>query len=186
MSRIRFLAYIAIVLVLATAIDALAANRVPTRSIPSTVPTLRGAVAVGTLVALDPKADVAEFRIRCGWYARRGKPTEPEATVAQRKLHPGLWKVGLRGLGFNAETYPSGPASGIAHNVALHTWERSSVRAGWTGTVFLASGWNKPFLSDGPDDRHLPRHPRLTAARPYGHRAAESGRSSRFAFRRQA
>jgi hypothetical protein len=134
----------------ATATGVLAANRVPTRSIPSTVPTLRGVVALGTLVALDPKTDVAEFRIRCGWYARRGKPTDSEATIALHKLRPGLWKVDLRRLGFNAETYPNGPASGVAHDTALNTWERYSVRAGWAGTLFLPSRWSNPFLSDGP------------------------------------
>jgi len=138
-----------IALLLATATGALAAG-VPVRSIPSTVPALRGAVALGTLVALDPKADVAEFRIRCGWYARRGKPTDPEATMPQRKLRPGLWKVALRGFAFNVETYPNGPASGIAHDAAINAWERYVVRAGWTGTLFLASGWNAPFVSDGP------------------------------------
>ena len=122
---------------------------VPVRPISRTVPTLRGAVALGTLVALDPKSDVAEFRVRCGWYARRGKRTDPEATVPTRKLHAGLWKIALRGFGFDFETYPNGPASGINHTITLNTWERYVARTGWTGTLFLASGW-KPFLSDAP------------------------------------
>jgi hypothetical protein len=32
--------------------------------------------------------------------------------MPKRKLHPGLWRVALRGFAFNIETYPSGPASG--------------------------------------------------------------------------
>jgi hypothetical protein len=138
---------IGLLLVMAT--GALAANRVPLRSIPSTVPALRGAVALGTLVALDPKAEVAEFRIRCGWYAGRGKPTDPQATIAVRKLRPGLWKVPLRGVVFNVETSPNGPASGVAHPTSLNGWERYVTRSGWTGSLWLASG-SKPSLSDGP------------------------------------
>ena len=126
------------------------AARLPLRPIASSVPALRAAVALGTLVALDPKSDVAEFRIRCGWYAARGKPTDPQATMPKRKLQPGLWKVSLRGFAFIVETYPNGPASGIAHATNLKTWERYVARAGWSGTLFLPSGWSKPFLSDGP------------------------------------
>jgi hypothetical protein len=111
---------------------------------------LHAAVALGTLVVLDQKSDVAEFRIRCGWYAARGKPNDPQATMPKRKLHPGLWKVALRGFAFNTESYPNGPASGIAHGTTLKTWERYVIRTGWTGTLFLPSGWSKPFLSDGP------------------------------------
>jgi hypothetical protein len=125
-------------------------GRVPVHPIQTTVPALHNAVALGTLVALDPKSDVAEFRIRCGWYAARGKPSDPEATMPKRKLHPGLWRVALRGFAFNIETYPNGPASGIAHAATLNTWERYTARTGWTGTLFLPGGWAKPFLSDGP------------------------------------
>ena len=149
-TRTWCLACSTIALLLASATGVLAANGVPVRSIPSTVPALGGAVALGTLVALDPKADVAEFRIRCGWYARRGKPTDPQATMPQRKLRPGLWKVALRGFAFNVETYPNGPASGIANPTPLNAWERRVARFGWTGSLWLASGWSKPFLSDGP------------------------------------
>lgn len=136
-------------LVLVMATGGLAATGAPLRSIPSTVPALRGAVALGTLAALDPKADVAEFRIRCGWYARRGTPTDPQATIRVRRLRPGLWKVGLRGFAFTLETSPNGPASGIAHPASLNAWERYVVRFGWTGSLRLASG-SKPSLSDGP------------------------------------
>ena len=101
-------------------------------------------------MALDPKSDVGEFRIRCGWYAARGKPTDPYATMPKRKLHPGLWKVSLRGFAFFIETYPDGPNSGIANQVTLKTWERHAARFGWTGTLFLAKGSDTPDLGDGP------------------------------------
>jgi hypothetical protein len=148
--RIWLVAFFALPLLLTTASRVLAANRVPTRSIPSTVPTLRGAVALGTLVALDSKVDVAEFRIRCGWYSRRGKASEQLASVPLHRLRPGLWKVFLRGFSFNMETYPNGPASGIANPTSLNVWERYVARFGWSGTLFLPSGWNEPFLSNGP------------------------------------
>lgn len=125
-------------------------DRVPVHPIQSSVPALHNAVALGTLVGLDPKSEVAEFQIRCGWYAARGKPTDPQATMPKRKLHAGLWKVALRGFAFNVETYPNGPASGIAHGTTLNAWERYVTRTGWTGTLFLRLGWSKPFLSDGP------------------------------------
>jgi hypothetical protein len=125
-------------------------GRVPLHPIASTIPELHDAVALGTLVALDPRSDVAEFRIRCGWYAARGKPTDPEATMPKRRLHPGLWKVALRKFAFTFETYPNGPASGIAHEATLNAWERYVAPIGWTGTLFLPFGWNEPFLSDAP------------------------------------
>jgi hypothetical protein len=125
-------------------------GRIPAHRVAASVPTLHDAVALGTLVALDLKSDVAEFRIRCGWYAARGKPAGLRATVPKRKLHSGLWKVALRGFAFNMETYPKGPASGIANPATLNIWERYAARFGWRGTLFLAAGWSKPFLSDGP------------------------------------
>jgi hypothetical protein len=128
----------------------LGAGAVPVRPIARNVPALDNAVAVGTLVAIDPKSEVAEFRIHCGWYAKRGKPTDPQATMPERKLRAGLWKVNLRGVSFNIESYPSGPASGIAHKATLKSWERYVSRSRWTGTLFFAGGWSKPFLSDGP------------------------------------
>ncbi len=88
-------------------------------------------------MAIDPKADVAEFRIRCGWYL---KP--------KRKVRPGLWKVGLRGLSFEWESYPAGPASGISHAETLTAWERSAELHGWSGTLFLSG--RKSFLTNGP------------------------------------
>jgi hypothetical protein len=133
---------------LALAVDA--AGRIPSRPIEASIPALRNAVALGTLVALDPRSDVGEFRIRCGWYAARGKPTDPQATMPKRKLRAGLWRVALRGFAFNIETYPNGPVSGIAHTATLKAWERYVIVHGWKGTLFLPSGWSKPGLSDGP------------------------------------
>lgn len=157
MSPASLLACVTIgVLLSGTAVDTAASGtrgnvgRVPVHPIGVSVPTLRNVVALGTLVALDPRSDVAEFRIRCGWYAARGKPTDSQATMPKRKLRAGLWKVALRGFSFNAETYPNGPASGIAHEATLKAWERRAARLGWVGTLFLPAGWNNPFLSDGP------------------------------------
>lgn len=124
-------------------------TRVALQPIASNIPALHNAVALGKLVALDPKSDVGEFRIRCGSYATRGKLTDPYATMPKRKLHPGLWKVALRGFDFTIETYPGAPSSGVANEVTLKAWERHAARSGWTGTLFLPKGW-KPGLSDGP------------------------------------
>ena len=98
---------------------------------------MSGAVALGTLVAIDPVAHVAEFRIGCGWYIR-----------PKHKTRIGLWKVVLRGLSFEFETYSGGPASGINHTESLASWERSVERTGWSGTLYLALSHG--FLTDGP------------------------------------
>ena len=121
----------------ATAETARRARPVPVHTIASNIPALRQAAALGKVVAIDPKADVAEFRIRCGWYY---KP--------KRKVRIGLWKVELRGLSFGWETYPTGPASGISHAVSLKTWERQAELHGWSGTLWLATG--NPYISNGP------------------------------------
>lgn len=110
---------------------------VPVHAIATTIPILRDAAALGKAVALDPQAAVAEFRIACGWYV---KP--------KRRVRRGLWTVKLRGVSFQWETYPAGPASGISHSVSLETWERRAELHGWTGTLRLASP--KPYLSNGP------------------------------------
>jgi hypothetical protein len=109
----------------------------PVRAIAPGLPTLRNAVALATVVALDPKADVAEFRIKCGWYL---KP--------KHKVRIGHWKVALRGLSFEFETYPNGSTSGINHPESLKQWERSAEGFGWSGTLYLSR--NNPFLTDGP------------------------------------
>src|SRR5690349_15477702 len=36
--------------------------------IPASVPLLRDAFALGTLVRIDPRSASAEFKISCGWY----------------------------------------------------------------------------------------------------------------------
>jgi hypothetical protein len=109
----------------------------PVRAIAPDLPTLRGAVALATVVAIDPKTDVAEFRIKCGWYL---KP--------KHKVRIGHWKVALRGLSFEFETYPNGPSSGINHPESLKHWVRSAKAFGWSGTLYLSR--HDPFLSDGP------------------------------------
>lgn len=105
--------------------------------IPARVPTLRDVVALGTLVAIDPGAKLAEFRVKCGWYL---KP--------KRKVRLGIWKVALRGLTFEWESYHNGSASGISHTESLRSWERVAERKGWSGTLYLSP--SKGFLTDGP------------------------------------
>jgi hypothetical protein len=111
-------------------------------SIPSNLPRLRDAVALGTLVALDRRTDVAEFRISCGWHATQiGRATT--------KLRPGLFRVPLHSFGFNVETYPAGPESGVANAVSLSTWERWTSSSGWKGALYLYPGPTKRWITDG-------------------------------------
>jgi hypothetical protein len=105
--------------------------------IPSSIPTLRNAVALGKLVLIDSASGVAAFRVKCGWYV---KP--------KRKVVAGLWKVTFRGVEFGWETYPNGPASGISHTVSRATWQQLAQRDGWSGTLYLAG--RTRFISNGP------------------------------------
>ena len=107
--------------------------------IPAHIPRLWGAAALGTLIGLDPKRKEAEIRLRCGWYF-----------TPKRKVLRRVWKVSLRGMSFNFETYPNGPASGIANTIGLGEWERIVRHDGWFGELWLRSGPDQPFLSDGP------------------------------------
>jgi hypothetical protein len=115
----------------------------PIHVIAASLPTLRNAVVLATVIAIDPKADVAEFRIKCGWYL---KP--------KRKVRIGHWRVALRGLSFEFETYPNGPISGINHTESLKQWERSVRAFGWSGTLYLSTHLRSVapdgFLTDGP------------------------------------
>lgn len=106
-------------------------------AIAAAIPTLRGAAALATLVAIDPRANVAEFRIGCGWYY---KP--------KHRVRRGLWKVPLRGVTFNWETYPNGPASGVAHTLSRRAWETLARLHGWSGTLWLGPGY-PAYISDG-------------------------------------
>jgi hypothetical protein len=124
----------------------------PVHAIAESLPTLRNAVALATLVAIDPKTHVAEFRINCGWYIKLvGKEQYLRPT---RKVRIGHWRVELRGLYFQFETYPNGPVSGIAHQESLREWESSAEASGWSGTLnlFHTSGPIAPegFIADGP------------------------------------
>ena len=92
---------------------------------------------MATLVAIDPKAQLAEFRVGCGWYYK------PE-----RRVQLGLWKVPLRGVTFNWETYPNGTASGVAHSISLKTWEELARLHGWSGTLWFGPGY-PPNISNG-------------------------------------
>jgi hypothetical protein len=110
--------------------------------------TLTGAVALATLVAVDPKSKLAQFRISCGWYAAKAPPSSADAWLARGKVRPGLWNVKLGRVSFNWETYAAGPASGVAHTVSLKMWEQGVKLQGWSGTLWLAS--RNPFISNGP------------------------------------
>ena len=149
----RVLLVLALVIVVAAGLSAFAlAGHGSGHGSPSfqrSVPTLRGAVAVGRLVAVNSRTNVAEFRISCGWLAQPGASSGSRALIPTRKLHPGLFRVFLRRATFNVETYPAGPASGIANAVTLKAWERT-VRVGWTGSLYVPSGAAGPFLSNGP------------------------------------
>jgi len=110
--------------------------------------TLKGAIALATLVAVDPRSKLAEFRISCGWYAAPGPASSTRAWLAKGKLRPGLWNVNLRGVSFGWETYPNGPASGIWHPVSLRTWERQAELHGWSGHLWFAT--RNGEISNGP------------------------------------
>jgi hypothetical protein len=115
------------------------APRPSVHAIPAAIPTLRGAVALGTLVAIGPGAREAEFRIGCGWYV-----------APRRRVKLGLWKVSLRGVGFNLESYgKNGPGSGVAHSVGLRTWESYVLQHGWSGALWLTSD-SQPYITNTP------------------------------------
>lgn len=126
------------------------ARPTPVRAIASSLPTLRNAVVLATLVAIDPKSDLAEFRTRCGWYIKlvgKEQYVRPRSKVRLKE-----WKLSLRGLSFDFETYPNGPISGINHPESLKQWERHAVAFGWSGSVHLfpLRGWGRGSVGDGP------------------------------------
>jgi len=115
------------------------APRPSVHAIPATIPTLRGAVALGTLVAIEPGAREAEFRIGCGWYV-----------APKRRVKLGLWKVSLQGVAFNLESYgKNGPESGVAHSVGLRAWESYVLQHGWSGAIWLKSR-SQPYITNTP------------------------------------
>jgi hypothetical protein len=101
-------------------------------SIGSSIPTLTGAAALGTLVSVDSKHTFAEFRISCGWYY-----------TPRRKVRPGLWKVGLRNLKLGLVD-----PVGAERTFPFAVWWRVSEQNGWSGTLKLSDGTS--FISDGP------------------------------------
>ena len=107
----------------------------PTR-VRTTTPILRNAFALAELARLDPRSDVAEFRISCGWYY-----------APRRKLRAGLWKVRLEGLTFGWETNQANPGAGHVESISLTTWKRRAIN-GWSGTLRLRRGTGT--LSNGP------------------------------------
>jgi hypothetical protein len=64
-----------------------------------------------------------------------------------------LWRLRLKGLGFEVELDPQGHldtsnlATGHVVSVSKATWERDAGQAGFSGFVELIG---KPFVSNGP------------------------------------
>jgi hypothetical protein len=117
----------------------------------SNLPTLRGADAFVTLVAIDKRADVAEFRVRCGVFTKYANQDGevPAGKLAAARVQPGLYRVPLRGGTFDRATFmqtPSGPVPTNPNYLTLTTWERWT-HSGWKAS--LRSGSTGPFLSDG-------------------------------------
>ena len=135
----RILAVVTALAVLLTTVAAHGATppRPAIHALPANLPTLRNAVALGTLIALDPHAHAAEFRVTCGWFFH-----------PKHRARPGLWKVDLGGLAFEWESYPDGPASEINHTESFASWRRRAEQSGWSGTLYLSR--SNGFLTDGP------------------------------------
>ena len=101
---------------------------VPIRPAPPGIPTLHHAVALASVVSVDPATDSAVFRIRCGWQVH-----------PKRKLTTRLWNVNLRRVSLSLD----------AHAATLTTWFRLAEARGWSGTMSLdRNGGN--VLFDGP------------------------------------
>ena len=131
-----FLITLAVLAVTTAAVGA-STPRPGIHTLPADLPTLRNAAARGMLIAIDPRARLGEFRIKCGWYLH-----------PKRRTRSGLWKVPLTGLTFEWESYPNGPASGISHTESFASWRQRAEQHGWSGTLFLSK--NNGFLTDGP------------------------------------
>jgi hypothetical protein len=104
------------------------------------VPGLRplsGALAFGTLMALDPATGIGDFFLSCGWDLKSKKQFDDE-----------FREVDLRRGTFGVETDPSDLARGAVLSVKWSTWEPATVKNGWSGLLYLGS--RKPFLTDGP------------------------------------
>ena len=129
---------LAIAVFVAVAASAASARAPTVGAIAPGVPLLRDAFALGTLIRIDPKSGMAEFRISCGWYY-----------APRRKLRAGVWKVRLPGLTFDWERNLGNPRARLhpVEAVSLTTWERRAERGGWSGTLRLGNSRN---LSNGP------------------------------------
>jgi hypothetical protein len=119
--------------------SAQASGPVAVGSISSTIPSLRNAAAIGTLVRLDPRSHTAEFRIKCGWYYS-----------PKKRIRRGLWKVSLQRTSFGWETNPENPAAPDAHVRAISrgSWERLATSRGWSGSLRLMPPTGD--ISNGP------------------------------------
>jgi hypothetical protein len=108
-----------------------APDRLRVGPVPTSVPVLRNAFALGTLVGLDTTGKVAEMRISCGWHYR-----------PRRKVRPGVWKVDLSRLTFGWQ------ANAHVDPVPLATWVRRVQQHGWSGSLRLRDGGGD--LATGP------------------------------------
>jgi hypothetical protein len=108
--------------------------------IASTVPTLVRAGARGTLLAIDLKSGIAEFRISCGRFI-----------PSKARIRPGLWKVNLRGATFGWAVGQNGQGGGHVEDLNLRQWERTVRRLGWSGTLYVrtANAPHSVWLTNG-------------------------------------
>jgi hypothetical protein len=113
-----------------------ASGPVAVGSIASTIPSLRNAAAIGTLVRLDPRSHTAEFRIKCGWYYS-----------PKKRIRRGLWKVSLRRTSYGWETNPENPAAHV-RAISRGSWERLATSRGWSGSLRLTAPTGD--ISNGP------------------------------------
>jgi len=108
--------------------------------ISNTLPNLRRAGAVGTLVALDPRSALTEFAVSCGRYVPSKSP-----------VRPGRFRVDLRGATFGEAVNYNGRGSGHVVSISLTRWVALVTRGGWRGTLYLRTP-NAPravFLTNG-------------------------------------
>jgi len=119
----------------------------------STLPTLHGAAAFVTLVAVDRTTDMAEFRVRCGVFVRFASPstgTIPPRKLARAEVRPGLYRASLRGGSFWVSVYadtPTGALPSSGNQVTLAAWERDApIGSGWQ----FRTGAAGPYVGNGP------------------------------------
>ncbi len=91
---------------------------------------------MGSLIALDPRSKIGEFRITCGW-----------DSLTRRKIRPGVWRMDLRGTSLELTSEPNNLAGGYVQTVSYAKWKAYVVEFGWTGIIERN---RQSFLTDGP------------------------------------